>query len=173
MKEDLFKIKFVEWSNAIQEFNAKLQPIATRKIDINDPQWQEKLKTSPHPLVQAHIDSETWALLESILSHYNSCNEQQRQSMRELFSQHQFFSWAATIPSSPYSAEIFRKQLLLFPIKDQGYDTRDAIVALDMLTQKAREHGIDPYPIFQEVTELSSAENKYGMGSTKDLLRSR
>ena len=54
--------------------------------------------------------------------------------------------------------------------RDQGADTRDEIVGLSLLCRRARELGIDTIPIFVEVAAMSSDVNRYGMGSTRDIL---
>jgi hypothetical protein len=55
-------------------------------------------------------------------------------------------------------------------MKDQGRDSRDALLALRHLYSEAAGAGIDPALLLREVAGLSSTVNKYGMGSTCDML---
>jgi hypothetical protein len=80
------------------------------------------------------------------------------------------FSWAAALPYRPITDESFRAHLILFSIKDQGRDTRDAILALQAICATATSAGVKIGPILKEIAELSSDVNKYRMGSTRSLL---
>jgi hypothetical protein len=67
-------------------------------------------------------------------------------------------------------AEIFRRDLVHLSALDQGDDARDMIVAIDFLCREARAEGIDVDPILREVAEMSSTENRMGMGSSREIL---
>ena len=56
-------------------------------------------------------------------------------------------------------------------VVDQGDDTRDMMVDLDHLCGQARDAGVDMRPLLLTVAELSSDMDKYGMGSTRAILR--
>ncbi|MCL8016068.1 hypothetical protein [Streptomyces sp. AS02] len=56
---------------------------------------------------------------------------------------------------------------------DQGSDTRDELVTVHDLRARAHEAGVELGPILREIAELSSAQDKYGMGSMRDILRRR
>jgi hypothetical protein len=47
---------------------------------------------------------------------------------------------------------------------------RDVLVALHGVCAQPQEAGIDIRPILCEVAELSSRDDKYGMGSMRDIL---
>jgi hypothetical protein len=55
-------------------------------------------------------------------------------------------------------------------MKDQGRDSRDALLTLQEICHEAVAAGADTAPVLREVAELSSSANKYGMGSTRDML---
>jgi hypothetical protein len=69
-----------------------------------------------------------------------------------------------------YNEEHLRRHLLLFSMKDQGRDSRDALLDLQDLCREARSAGVNLTPVLREVAELPSDKNKYGMGSTEDML---
>ena len=63
-----------------------------------------------------------------------------------------------------------RQRLVLFSIQDQGEDSRDALLALQGICREAAAAGVDTGPVLREVAAWSCMANKYGMGSTRDIL---
>jgi gentisate 1,2-dioxygenase len=60
--------------------------------------------------------------------------------------------------------------VLLFSMKDEERDTRDAILLLRALCDKAAAAGLNIVPLLDEVAALSSPLDRYGWGSTRELL---
>ncbi len=162
--------KLTEWKEWIALLDAMLKPIATRPIDITDPNWFTKLQSFPNPLEQAGVKTETENLLSELITYYPTCDEETRGAIRKLFADNRSFSWAAALPYKPITDESFRAHLILFSIKDQGRDMRDAILALQSMCATATSAGVKIAPILKEVAELSNDINKYGMDSTRSLL---
>ena len=109
--------------------------------------------------------------LAELIETYPTADDAMRQAIRKLFEDHRSFTWAATLPYQPVTDESFRAHLILFSIKDHEQDTRDALVLLHELCEKATSAGVNTGSILNEIAELSSEVNKYGMGSTRSLLR--
>ena len=80
------------------------------------------------------------------------------------------FAWAASLPFGPTDEEKLRQHLLLFSLKDQGSDSRDALLWLQNLCREAKKAGVNSGPVLREIGELSSDKNNYGMGSTREML---
>jgi len=158
------------WELQMMELDERLRPIAKRPVDITDLNWLALLKRHPRPLDEAGVRPEAEGLLEELLDEYRTGEEATRAAIRGLFMRYPSFAWAATLPDPLTTDEGFRRHLLLFSMEDQGRDTRDAIVWLHDVCKRAREAGIDPAPILRETAQLSSDENRYGMGSTRELL---
>lgn len=165
--------KLTDWSGRISTLNASLQPIAQRTVDVNDPKWLAKLRDRPNPLDEAGVRSETESLVAEAIEHYPEADDGIRQSIRELFAKHPSFSWAANLPIPATTPEGFRAHLILFSINDQGRDSRDAVLLLEDLCAKAASADVDTRPILLDVAALCSAEDVYGMGSTRSLLINR
>jgi len=55
-------------------------------------------------------------------------------------------------------------------MRDQGEDSRDALLELQELCTQARAAGVNTAPILREVAQMSSDENRFGMGSTRSQL---
>jgi hypothetical protein len=103
--------------------------------------------------------------LRALLDHYATGDDDARTAVRALFERYTSFRWAVYLPDAD-----FRTQLLHFSARDQGADTRDELLELNGLCAEAREAGVDLGPVLREVAALSSPVDKYGMGSTRDIL---
>jgi len=143
-----------------------LEPAATQPVDIVD---ADSLWNMQDPLAQVGIKAEAHAALRAVLELYDSGGETMRAEVRTLFDRCRYFRWAAHIPLDPTPAG-FRFRLLHFSAIDQGADTRDELLALWDLCDQARQAEVDIRPILLEIAAMSSAVDKYGMGSTKDIL---
>jgi hypothetical protein len=165
--------QLADWNERVSILDARLQPIAQRPVDIFDSDWLTKLRGGPDPLDDAGVRSETETLLTEVLQHYRDRDDVARHAIREIFAKNPSFSWAAKLSFPPTTAESFRSHLLLFSIKDQGRDTRDAILLLQDLCAQASLAGVQIAPVLREVAALCSDQNRYGMGSTNALLLER
>ncbi len=154
----------------IMEMDERLRPLANRPVDITVPGWVDGLKHAPSPLDEAGIRERAENFLTAITAEYMKCGEAERQAIRRLFGKYRAFSWAATFSFPPGTDERFRLHLVLFSIKDQGRDSRDAVLELQHFCATAKASRVNTAPILKEVAELSSDKDKYGMGSTRSLL---
>ena len=155
-----------EW---ITVLDACVEPIATRPVDLADPDWVRKMREGPHPLDEAGIRPEAEAALRDVLSGYEEGHEEVRTALRALLERYHSFCWATTLPFEPTS-QGFRQQLLEMSVKDHGGDTRDMMVTLNGLCEQARDTGVDIRPLLLDVADISSDVDKYGMGSMRDIL---
>ena len=154
----------------IMDLEERLGPIAHRPIDITKPGWGARLSQSQHPLDEAGIRSKAESLLEELIGFYRASGDGERQVIRGLFVEYRAFAWSASLPFGPTDEENLCRHLLLFSIKDQGCDSRDALLWLQDLCREARNAGVSSGPVLREAAKLSSDKNKYGMGSTKEML---
>jgi len=161
--------ELTELAERVAVLDARIEPIATRRVDLTDPDWMRKMQEGPHPLDEAGIRPEAEATLREVLSLYTEGHEDVRVTLRALLERCHSFRWAATLPFEP-TPQGFRQQLLEMSVADQGHDTRDMMVALNDLCGQARDAGLDIRPLLLDVAEISSDVDKYGMGSTRDIL---
>jgi hypothetical protein len=159
-----------DFESRIIRLDERLRPIANRPVDVTQPGWWPRLEQRPHPLDEAGVRPETEDLLKELIDSYQGAGEEDREMMRDWFAKYRAFSWAASLPASPTTEEGFRQRLLLFSLKDQERDSRDALLLLQDLCREAGSAGVDAAPILREVAELSSDVNEHGMGSTKQML---
>jgi len=150
--------------------DAKLKPIATRTVDLNDPAWVEKLRTS-RPLDEAGIRQEAETLLGHLLNAYDNGAMPLRAEIRALFAANPNFAWA-TGPAQPANTlDGFRARVLFISARDQAQDLRDATLLINELCMGARMAGIDPAPILNAVADISSEKSDHSNPSMADLLR--
>jgi hypothetical protein len=124
----------------------------------------------PHPLDEAGLGPEAEPVIRDLLGRYERGGAEDRMAVRALLNRHRSFRWGASLPLER-TPEGFRLSLLPMSADDHGADTRDELVALHELCAQARDAGVDLRPVLLEVAELSSAEDKHGMGSMRDILR--
>ena len=131
------------------------------------------------PLERAGIRPEADALVEALVEFYASAADEERAAIRGLFRTYDSFAWAAgwgLVPRNErLTEERFRQALVLFSIKDQGIDWRDAIVSLDALCARALRFGLPLAETLAEVAVLSSDESRFlgfkSARSTRAMLR--
>ncbi|HEU0294929.1 MAG TPA: hypothetical protein VFR47_19460 [Anaerolineales bacterium] len=156
------------WKEQIARLDAALRPVANRPVGCFGLLFKPRRWT--HPLDVAGVRAQAEGFLSEVIEYYPTADADMRQAIRKLFEDHPSFTWAATLPYQPVTDEHFRAHLILFSIKDHEQDTRDAIVLLYEICEKAEAADIKIGPILKEIAELSSDVNKYGMGSTRSLL---
>jgi hypothetical protein len=55
---------------------------------------------------------------------------------------------------------------------DQGRDTRDFLLEIDYVVGEAKKKKYPYKEVLLEIANISSDQDKYGMGSTKQILKS-
>ncbi|MGW2723552.1 hypothetical protein [Streptomyces sp. NPDC001492] len=155
-----------EW---IAVIDACIEPIASRPVDLTDPDWMRKVQEGPRPLDEADIRAEAEGALRDMLSLYEDGDDDVRAALRALLERCRSFCWATTLPfeSTPQG---FRQRLLEMSVEDQGRDARDMMVALNDLCGQAHSAHIDIRPLLLDAAALSGDVDKYGMGSTRSIL---
>ena len=157
-----------EWR--MMELEERLRPIAERPVDITRPGWLERLRTGTPPVDEAGVRDASERLLADLIVAYAQGGEAAREAVRRLFSEYRSFAWAAELPDPPTSAEGFRRHVIVFSMKDQGPDSRDALLTLQEICRAATAAGLTLEPALRDVAAMSSRIDKYGMGSTSDML---
>jgi len=160
------------WEEALGEVERRLRPIADRPVDISDPNWVDKLKQS-RPLDEAGVRERAQDLLDELLAAYATADEDGRRAIRTLFTTFRAFAWATTLRVPRTTPEGFRTHLLHFSAKDQDRDPRDATLWLDDLVEEGARAGLAVDAALAEVANLSSRDDRYGWGSTRDWLLKR
>ena len=159
-----------DWELRIAKLEALLKPIATRPVDITRPGLLGRLQAGVPPLDEAGARERAERLLAEILTAYALGTVQTRAAIRKLFEKYQSFAWAAALSVPRTTWEGLRQHLILFSIKDQGRDSRDALLELQEMCKAAKADGLEMAPVLREVAAMSSDEDKYGMGSTSRML---
>jgi len=149
-----------------------LEPIARRLIDVFDPDWPAK-RQGWDPLDEAGIKAQAQDLLAEVLARYVDGPESERKELRRMFQEFGSYAWAAKPREALASRNGLRTRLVLLSLQDQGTDPRDTILAIDRLIAEAARCGVDIRPLLAEVAEISSSQDRFGMGSTKKIMQAR
>jgi hypothetical protein len=167
---------------AIAELDAAVRPIAKSGFNLSKPDWLARLRdhsarqrahepTWRPALDRAGIRGEADALISEIIDRYSAASDDERVTIRAIFRKYDCFRWAASLPHGPMTADLFRRTLVLFSIKDQEADWRDAIVWLDGLCAATGRAGIARSELLRAAAALSSDVPPFGSGrSTRAML---
>ena len=161
------------WELQIMQLDERLRPIAKRTVDVRDAGWFERLQNGLSPLDEAGVRMEVEELLPELIIVYAKSNEQDRVRIRQFFSEYRSFAWAAALKEPKTTLGGLRQNLVLFSMQDQGQDSRDALLSLQELCREAAKARIEIAPLLREISAISSTIDRYGMGSTRDMLLSQ
>lgn len=159
-----------ELERRVAQLDEILRPIAQRPVDFNDPNWASELAARMPPTREAGVSREAEAVLAALLGHYERGDEPTRVAVRAFFDRYPSFRWAVHLPFDETSPHSYRSRLVHVAAVDQGTDTRDVLLELWELADRARAAGIDLVPALTEVAAISSDVDRYGMGSTRKIL---
>jgi hypothetical protein len=162
-----------EASRIAAKLNRVLKVIADRPVDIDDDQWEEKLRAEPPALDEAGVREEAESLMSRLLDYYTSGTAADRDRVREIMRQSPAFVWATPIDGSPETAAGFKRRLLRMSACEQTGDIRDTIVELDEICRIASKHGVDTVAIMKAVAAVSSDAVGDSIGSFKQVLEAR
>ena len=153
--------KLTDWTKRIASLDSSVRPIATRPIDITQPDWLGKLRDGPRAVDEAGVRAETESLLSEVIKFCLNCEDHERESLRALFATHRSFSWGAALPYEPITDDRFRSHLILFALKEGGRDSRDSVLQLRSLCGTASSNGLVIGPTLKEVALLFSDKGIY------------
>jgi hypothetical protein len=151
--------------------DAVYRPVAESPVDPalrDDPGgWGAAIEAE---LGRLGVNDRAEAAVRAVVEVYAAGDETVRATVRRLFDRYPSFRWAAHLPREWDTAEQFRAHLIHLSARDHGSDTRDEILALRDLCDRALGLGIDTGPILDEVAAMSSDEDRYGMGSMRRVI---
>jgi hypothetical protein len=165
------RVHLIEIEHEMARLDAIYRPVATKPVNVNDPDAFINMgATIRADLARLAVDDEAEAVLRAVIELYAAGAETARAAVRQLFDRYTSFRWAAHLPREWNTAEEFRARLVHLSARDQGADTRDEILALQDLCNRARQAGLDVDPILDEVAAMSSDVDRYGMGSMRSVI---
>ncbi|MBE1485900.1 hypothetical protein [Plantactinospora soyae] len=156
----------------VSRLDQALAPIANAPVDLDEPNWVERMRQAPPAVVQAGVADQAETALATLLSRYGEGDESTRTAIRDLFARYRSFRSAVHPPDPADTPDRFRRWLLLLSARDQGADTRDELLTLTDLCREATGAGVEIGPILREVAEISGDVDHYGMGSMRSILLS-
>ena len=159
------------WKKQAETLESKLRSIVQKEVDINAPDWKEQLANMPHPADKSCLREDITSLFDEIVDQFETLSIEQRQAIYDLMERNDSLMYSAVISANLETPEGFRRNMILFVIEDQGKDTRDAILALQRYRELGQTHGYDVDAIFKQLARIANDHDKYGWGSTRDLLK--
>lgn len=170
MFNESFESAFADWKSRAESINQQLQPVVKAKVDTSAPDWLQQLENSPHPADESGLRQEIQSLFNEIIAKFQACDVDQRQQIIDLMDQNDCLMYSAVIDGNIDTTEGFRRKMVLVVLEDQGKDPRDTVLTLAQLRKEAEKNSIDADAIFREMAAIASKRDKYGWGSTSDLL---
>lgn len=161
-------VDLTEAETEMARLDTLYRPIAASPVDLD--KLDTLGETVEHELARLNVNDQAEAVLRGIIDLYATGDEPVRTAIRRLFDKYTGFRWAAHLPRDWSTATGFRDHLIHLSARDQGADTRDEILGLQDLCEQARQAGIDIDPILDDVAAMSSTEDRYGMGSMRDVI---
>ena len=149
--------------------------------------WHRRIRSLDAKLARGTpthaVDMQIWRLTLEIVDAYPGLESRQREHVRLLWRTYENFGLYASVEDRLEDEELLdkaptveetRRELLLFSIRDQLPDARDAVVELSELSTRAAAAGIDFDGLAREIADLSDDTRRDGMfGSTRDMILSR
>lgn len=167
MKREI--VSLARLTKEMELLDLKLKPIGETPVFLEELRSPERLALV-EPLDQAGIRVEAEALLEQLIKAYSTGEDKIRREIRGLFEKYRYFAWAAIPQKDPSTEDGFRSHLVHFSMKDQGPDPRDEKLRLDWMVGEAKKAGLKIEKVISEVAEMSSREDRYSWGATRDWL---
>lgn len=160
-----FTNKFDYWTKELVRINTLLKPI----LDV--PYTQDSsLNAIKNKIDKLGVNNIANAIVNEIMVVFPKVNSSQRQRISDLIGKNDRILWTLDFNEQTNSIKTLEKQLLWFIIRDQGTDTRDAILELNELVNNCEKLGFDVANMMKKYSHLASTKNKYGWGSTQSLI---
>jgi tetratricopeptide (TPR) repeat protein len=167
--------KYLErWGKILPRLNDPLEAWGKRDVDTSDPHWMEKLAKVLTPIdTDKKLREQFLMVTKEIIDVYFKSNYEQCASIRIFLNNYkgvQDFLGAKSLSAEfDNDTELFIFRLVSFSMRE-WYDPRDEITSLDWFCEAAEQAGVEIRPYLEKVARLSSDENRYGMGSKRDMI---
>jgi hypothetical protein len=174
--EVLFKQQLNYWLSVLPSLNAPLEAWGKQEIDINAPDWMDRLEQAKSPLddsaeLREHFNTVTREVAEV----YQTGTDEQRAMIRSLLKQMKgvryFLGVHSELIRSQNDATLFRLALIFESMCDLRNDSRDVIITLIELCKAGQRAGIEVVRYLEEIAAISSDVDHHTMDSMRDLLR--
>ena len=127
----------------------------------------------PRPLDETNCREECESLVTEIVLAYPDLGKKLQSDVRQMFLDHESFTWASSMKKVEPPEENLRRVLIHFIIRDQNHDPRDSIMEIDAIINHARQGDLDVKRIVKPLLRHANNESKWGFPSTRELLQSK
>lgn len=158
--------KYHHWQEELQIFDSRVKPVINAPYTGDSSSFYQEL----HAL---GLKSRADAIVQQIVDEFPKLTAENRRKVSELVNRYSGINWLTDLMRKVESIEAFRLSLTWFVIMDQGKDTRDAILELESYISKGKTFGYPVKALLQEISRMASEQDRYGWGSTRDLILKR
>ncbi len=158
--------KYHHWQKELQTLDSRVKPLINAPYTGDSSSFYQEL----HAL---GLKSRADVIVQQIVAEFPELTAENRRRVSELVNRHGGINWLTDFMRKVESIEAFRMSLTWFVIMDQGKDTRDAILELESYISKGKTLGYPVKALLQEISRMASEQDRYGWGSTQDLILKR
>ena len=164
-------MELIDVEREVAALDDAYRPVATAPVDLSDPgAFTGMAARVEAELAALGVGQRAEAAVRALVEAYATGDDATRARIRWMFERHRHFRWGANLPRDWDTAAELRARLVHLSARDQGGDARDEILQLQDLCERAARAGIDAGPVLDEVAAMSSDLDRYGMGSTRDII---
>lgn len=109
-------------------------------------------------------------ILSQFIEAYVCGTEEERTTIRDLFVKYNSFAWAVYYRMRNISNEELRRYFMYLSMLDQGNDTRDYLLTIRDIVSYAKKNRLNYKEIMTEASFLSSTVDRFGWGTTRQIL---
>lgn len=159
--------RYPKWEAEIKRLDKLVAPIANGPVDLEtlDVSFSKREKSTLRDVAES-----AQAILGELLDEYLGGDDKVRDGLRELFWRYENFAWAVNYKMQDNSSAEAKRYLAFLSMDDQGRDSRDFMMTCTAIFDNFEEIGVSYKAELKEVVSVSSTRNKYGMGSTAEIL---
>jgi hypothetical protein len=164
----------------IRRLDSELRRLLASGVDMSGPGWFARFKARQAEIRESHpeadrIRDEAERILPQLLDLYVDCGDADRAALRDLLAQCHWVRWSLgrdlARSDGPMTEDDLRQQLVLFSMKDQERDWRDAMLWLEAICRRAGAAQLNLAERLRDMARLSSDDPRFkGHRSTRAMM---
>lgn len=157
-----------DWEARLSEIDQAVSPIAKRPVNLED--LSRRIAAADRNRINEFC-LENQGLMSELISAYETGDENDRARIRKFFTDFDSFAWAVSYRMKTDTDSELRNYFIYLSILDQGFDTRDFLLTIRGMVDYAKQKQLDYRRVMREVAAFSSTVDRFGWGTTQEILR--
>lgn len=150
--------QLAEWRERIEQFDKMFRPF----------------KRTLRKAAAAGVEEEFTFFVDELIAGCTRLAPEQRQHLIDLLHENKSCRDCMWLQRDFGTLEELRRQMIVFVLRDQDQDPRDAIGTLTTYEERALRLGLDMEPVLREMAQLASSRSRFeGWRSTRDMILQR